>query len=78
MDQLKKTSSFSDIDIHQYDWIIDKAGRMMVVLGFWYENNVKYRVQILELGKSTIIDPMPLYMDVQAEIFKANMRFFIK
>ncbi|WP_343524364.1 hypothetical protein [Pedobacter sp.] len=78
MEQQKKVSSFKDIAIHRHDWIVDKSGRVMVVIGFWYEKEEKYRVQILEQGKSTSIEPWPLYTDIQTEIFEGNMKFFIK
>lgn len=76
MEKKSETSLSNDVEIHRYDWYIDKTGRITVVVGFWYENGIKWRVDLLQQGTNSTITPMPLYSDMQEQIRKGNFQLF--
>lgn len=59
-------------DIHQYEWYKDTKGRVWVVTGFWYENEVKDKIILLQMGTSHQM--MQPYLVVQQEISAGRMK----
>lgn len=58
-------------EIFNHDWYRDIRGRIWVVVGFWYENEEKSIVYLLQMGyKDTVNQP---YGVVQAEIQAGRM-----
>jgi hypothetical protein len=76
METKQETSLSKDVEIHRYDWYIDKKGRVTVVVGFWYENDKKHWVDLLAQGTNSTITPMPLYTIMQEQIRIGNIQLF--
>lgn len=49
--QLKEKCSS---ELHMYEWYRDNRGRVWVITGFWYENEEKAVVYLLQMGTKTI------------------------
>lgn len=41
-------------ELQMYEWYRDNRGRVWVITGFWYENEVKDVVYLLQMGHDTI------------------------
>lgn len=62
-------------EIHLHEWYRDAKGRIWVVVGFWYENDKKDKVYLLQMGKRD--HKILPYKQVTAEIEAKNMAIII-